>query len=287
MKQNISRLLWVGGNCVGGACIVILASLCMERRSSGTSELKLSPDVQPALMSLALMSPAPQALPQKVASRFLTVKTQQGQIEGVAEADVIAFKGIPYAAAPVGDLRWRAPQSAQSWDGMRKTNTFSNACIQPTFSTSLGSGRVGTQSEDCLYLNVWAPRTHTSAKQPVMVWIHGGAFVIGASSLSLWNGAPLAKKGAIVVNLNYRLGQLGFFTHPVLEQENPGGPVNFGLLDQIAALKWVKENIAAFGGDPNNVTIFGESAGGQSVLALMTSPLARGLFQKSIRPVAF
>lgn len=276
MKHNISRLIWASSTGVGVFCIVVLSSLYAARRSSGTSELTPSTTVP------ALISPAPQSLPKAIARTPLTLKTQQGQIEGVAEGDAIAFKGIPYAAAPLGALRWRAPQPAQSWDGVRKATAYRRACTQPSFSVSLGSGRVGSQSEDCLYLNVWAPRNPTSAKQPVMVWIHGGAFVIGASNLPLWNGGPLAQKGAVVVNLNYRLGQLGFFTHPALEQESPGGAVNFGLLDQIAALQWVKENIAAFGGDPNNVTIFGESAGGQSVLALMASPLAQGLFQKGI-----
>jgi para-nitrobenzyl esterase len=148
--------------------------------------------------------------------------------------------------------------------------------------TEINAGGAGPQSEDCLTLNVWTPGADPAARRPVMVWIHGGAFVIGASSVPEYSGAPFAQKGAVVVSFNYRLGQLGFFAHPALEQEFPNGPMNFGLHDQVAALKWVQENIAAFGGHPGNVTIFGESAGGQSVLALMASPLARGLFHKAI-----
>lgn len=140
----------------------------------------------------------------------------------------------------------------------------------------------GPSSEDCLYVNIWTPNLNRSAKQPVMVWIHGGAFIFGSGSLPLYSGAPLASKGAVVVTFNYRLGQLGFFSHPALQKENPGGPVNFGLLDQIAALKWVQQNIAQFGGDAGNVTIMGQSAGGKSVLALFASPIARGLFHKGI-----
>jgi para-nitrobenzyl esterase len=142
---------------------------------------------------------------------------------------------------------------------------------------------VGEQSEDCLYLNVWTPGVDESALKPVMVWIHGGAFKLGASHLTMFSGLPLAQKGAVVVSFNYRLGNLGFFAHPALEQESPAGPVNFGLLDQIAALEWVQRNIAKFGGDSSNVTIFGQSAGGVSVLALFASPLASGLSTRASR----
>lgn len=212
-----------------------------------------------------------------------TVKTQTGIVEGVAERGVFAFKGIPYAAPPVGALRWREPRPAPIWTDVRKAKTYGAACIQTSeVGGDVSLGDPGPLSEDCLFLNVWTPKLEASAKLPVMVWIHGGAFVIGTGGLSITDGGPLAQKGAVVVALNYRLGQLGFFAHPALEKENPGGPANFGLLDQIAALKWVKQNIADFGGDPTNVTIFGESAGGKSVLALFASPLTRGLFQKGI-----
>lgn len=213
----------------------------------------------------------------------LTVTTDKGSVEGVVESGVTTFKGIPYAAPPVGDLRWREPQPPDAWEGIRKADDFGPSCIQPSESMAeTNAGGAGPQSEDCLTINVWTPGADPNANHPVMVWIYGGAFVIGTSSLPAYSGVPLAQKGAVVVSFNYRLGQLGFFAHPALEAERPNGPMNFGLLDQIAALRWVQQNIAAFGGDPNNVTIFGESAGAQSVLYLMASPLARGLFSKAI-----
>ncbi|MEP6789262.1 MAG: carboxylesterase/lipase family protein [Acidobacteriota bacterium] len=209
------------------------------------------------------------------------VKTQTGDVSGVVDNNVFAFKGIPFAAPPVGNLRWREPKPAAAWQGVRKGDAFGNACIQvPGLSAAVGDP--STYSEDCLYLNVWTQKADVAAKLPVMVWIYGGGYVFGSGAVPGYSGAPLAKKGAIVVTINYRLSQLGFFAHPALEKENPGGPANFGLLDQIAALKWVQQNIEEFGGDPNNVTIFGESAGAKSVLALYASPLARGLFHKGV-----
>lgn len=210
------------------------------------------------------------------------VKVQNGDLQGVIENGVAAFKGIPFAAPPVGALRWRAPKPAAAWQGVRAANAYGSACVQPTVLTIDDAGDVGPQSEDCLFLNVWTPQTDLAAKLPVMVWIYGGAFTIGAGSVIGFNGVPLASRGAVFVNMNYRLGQLGFFAHPALEAEVPGGPANFGLLDQIAALQWMQQNIAQFGGDPGNVTIFGQSAGGKSVLALFASPMAQGLFQKGI-----
>ena len=210
------------------------------------------------------------------------VITTAGQAEGARAGEVTVFRGLPYAAPPVGDLRWHAPESAVPWVGVRKADAFGKACPQDRGASIDQAGDPGPTSEDCLFLNVWTPRADAGAKLPVMVWIHGGAFVIGAGSQSLYDGTALASRGAVVVTLNYRLGTLGFFSHPALDQADPGGPVNFGLLDQIAALRWVRENIAAFGGDAQNVTIFGESAGAQSVLALFSSPLARDLFHKGI-----
>lgn len=207
-----------------------------------------------------------------------SVTVQQGTLVGSFEDGISTFKNIPYAAPPVGELRWREPQPPAAWTGTRDAGQYGNACIQNT----LPSQSVGAQSEDCLNLNVWTPAIDLNAKLPVMVWIHGGAYVIGANNLPDYNGTPLSKEGVVVVSMNYRLGSLGFFAHPALEKVSPNGAVNFGLLDQIAALKWVQQNIAAFGGDPNNVTIFGESAGGQSVLAMFASPLARGMFQRGI-----
>ncbi len=197
------------------------------------------------------------------------------------EERVAVFRGIPFAAPPVGRLRWREPQPTASWEGVRSADQNGNSCIQPK-APGLEMGGLGALSEDCLYLNVWTPGIDPAAKRPVMVWIHGGALAVGAGSLDLYNGSRLAKRGAVVVTPNYRLGALGFFSHPALDKQSPGGPVNFGLLDQIAVLQWVQKNIAAFGGDPDNVTIAGESAGAQSVLALLASPLAKGLFHKAI-----
>jgi para-nitrobenzyl esterase len=210
------------------------------------------------------------------------VRTQAGNIQGVAERGVFAFKGIPYAAPPIGNFRWRDPQPPAPWRGTRRADAFGQACLQAVHVPEQFGGDPGPDGEDCLFLNVWTPRVDPAAHLPVMVWIHGGAYVFGSGSVSLYDGGPLAKRGAVVVTLNYRLGQLGFFAHPALEKERPGGPVNFGLLDQISALRWVQQNIQRFGGDPHNVTILGQSAGAKSVLALFASPLARGLFHKGI-----
>jgi para-nitrobenzyl esterase len=210
------------------------------------------------------------------------VNTQAGIVEGVADVGIVSFKGIPYAAPPVGERRWKAPQAPAPWDGTHKAVAYGNACIQPPGLSAKAGGDPGPLSEDCLYLNVWTPRADPAARLPVVVWIHGGAYVFGAGGLPGYDGTPLARKGAVAVNLNYRLGALGFFAHPALERETPGGPANFGLLDQIAALEWVQRNITAFGGDPGNVTIIGQSAGAKSVLALFSSPRARGLFHRGI-----
>jgi len=219
----------------------------------------------------------------------MSVQTDKGQLEGITKNGVTVFKGIPFAAPPVGPLRWKAPQPVAAWEGVKQAGTFGKACIQPVFESMDGAEPVGEQSEDCLYLNVWTTGGATDAQKPVMVWIHGGAFKIGDGASTMYDGTPLAQKGAVVVTFNYRLGHLGFFAHPALEKESPGGYVNFGLLDQIAALQWVQRNIAAFGGNPGNVTIFGQSAGGTSVLALFASPLVKeqNLFQKGIAQSAY
>ena len=215
------------------------------------------------------------------------VGTTSGEVEGLADGEVLVFRGLPYAAAPVDERRWKAPEPVPEWSGVRPAKDFGKACSQRRDLSIDQAGDPGPTDEDCLFLNVWTPRTDPAARLPVMVWIHGGAFVIGAGSQKLYDGAALARGGAVVVTLNYRLGALGFFAHPALDKAEPGGSVNFGLLDQIAALRWVQDNIAAFGGDPRNVTIFGESAGAQSVLALFTSPLARRLFAKGIAQSAY
>jgi para-nitrobenzyl esterase len=232
-----------------------------------------------AFFSAALFTPVSIGLAQQSA---LVVHTQGGDVQGAIDHDQFAYKGIPYAAPPVGALRWKAPQAAASWPGVRPGDRFGNACMQTPGLSEANGGFPGALDEDCLYLNVWTPKADSSARLPVMVWIHGGAYIFGSGSLSLYNGASLAKKGAVVVTINYRLGALGFFAHPALESEAPGGPANFALLDQIAALQWVQRNIQQFGGDGHDVTIFGQSAGAKSVLALVASPIARGLFQKAI-----
>lgn len=211
-------------------------------------------------------------------------KTSHGLVEGVLIEDgkVKVFKGIPFAAPPVGPLRWRAPQPVEPWTGVRKATEFGARCMQTPIFGDMVFKDAG-QSEDCLYLNVWAPANPPAAKLPVMVWIYGGGFVAGATSEPRQDGGNLTRKGVVVVSMNYRLGLFGFFSHPELTREsghNASG--NYGLMDQTEALRWVRDNIAAFGGDPGNVTIFGESAGSFSVSAQMASPLAKGLFHKAI-----
>jgi len=200
------------------------------------------------------------------------VTTESGQVRGVTQDGVVAFLGIPYAAPPVGALRWRAPQPVKPWAGVRAADAFGPSCMQP---------EVPKVSEDCLTLNVWRPATPSPKPLPVMVWIHGGALVRGGTSL--YPGHGLAAQGVVVVSMNYRLGRLGFFAHPALAAEAPTElHANYGYQDQLAALRWVQANVAAFGGDPQNVTLFGESAGGGAVLVHLTSPLGRGLFARAI-----
>ena len=210
------------------------------------------------------------------------VKTASGMVEGKEDGAVHSFLGIPYAAPPVGDLRWKPPVAAAKWTGVRKATDFGPHCMQGKVFGDMNFRDSGG-SEDCLSLNVWVPAKPSAAKLPVMVWIYGGGFVAGTTSEPRQDGTHLAQQGVIVVSMNYRLGVFGFLVHPELAKEsgrNAAG--NYGLLDQLAALQWVHENIAAFGGDPGNVTIFGESAGSFSVSAQMASPLAKGLFQKAI-----
>jgi para-nitrobenzyl esterase len=233
-----------------------------------------------ALAWLSAGFSAANAAEPKPAPVMLTVP--QGALAGTTEDGIATFKGIPFAAPPVGPLRWRAPQAAPGWQGVRAADAFGFTCPQqklPLIQRLLAPHL--PESEDCLTLNVWTPDSH--ARLPVMVWIYGGAFVRGSSANPLFDGTDLARHGVVLVTFNYRLGWLGFFNHPALAAEVPNAPHgNYGLMDQIAALEWVKHNIAAFGGDPDNVTIFGESAGGMSVNDLMASPRAAGLFEKAI-----
>ena len=217
------------------------------------------------------------------------VATAQGRVEGVLERDVAVFKGLPYAQPPTGPLRWRAPRKPAAWSDTRDGSRFAPACVQNRAVSLEGGGDPGPVSEDCLYLNVWTPQGDFTTPRPVMVWLHGGALVFGAGHLPVYDASALARRGLVVVTINYRLGPLGFMVHPALERESGGAaaPANFGLLDQIAALRWVQDNIASFGGDPSRVTVFGQSAGAQSVLALMASPPAKGLFQQAIAQSAY
>ena len=210
------------------------------------------------------------------------VRTDAGPVQGTVDDGLTIYKGIPFAAPPVGDLRWRPPQPHAPWKEVRKADQFAPACMQvPIVLPAFGLVSV-TVNEDCLYLNVWTPAKSANEKLPVMVWIYGGGFTIGATSLPQYDGANLARKGVILVSVAYRLGQFGFLASSELSKEQGGHSGNYGLLDQIAGLQWVKKNIAAFGGDPHRVTIFGESAGGISVRMLSASPLAKGLFSGAI-----
>lgn len=207
------------------------------------------------------------------------VRVQSGLVRGAVRGGLMIFKGIPFAQPPVGKLRWQPPQPAKAWKGIRSATSFGHDCMQLPFPGDAAPLRT-TPSEDCLYLNVWAPE-HASVPLPVMVWIYGGGFVNGGSSPAVYSGANFARDGIVFVSFNYRLGRFGFFAFPALLQQ--GGLVgNYAFMDQIAALKWVRRNIGAFGGDPHKVTIFGESAGGMSVNLLLTSPLARGLFERAM-----
>lgn len=212
----------------------------------------------------------------------LQIATGYGLIEGTTQAGVRVWKGIPYAKPPVGDLRFEAPVSPEPWEGVREAYAFGPRSVQPWDEAGglFGSGETPVFSEDCLYLNIWAPQEVPEAGLPVMVWIHGGAFVTGASSIPLYDGSRFVQRGGvIVVSLNYRLGPFGFLHLAPLGE---GFVSNAGLLDQVAALRWVQENIAAFGGDPSRVTVFGESAGSMSIAALLAMPAAKGLFAKAI-----
>ncbi|MDP5279481.1 carboxylesterase family protein [Sphingomonas sp. DG1-23] len=233
-----------------------------------------------AVAALALSSPALGQAP--------VVQAPSGSVQGTREGEMRVFKGIPYAVPPVDGMRWRPPAPMQPWKGVRAATDFGPACVQPQGKTPsvYSPAEPLAVSEDCLTLNIWAPAN--AKKAPVFFWIHGGALTTGSSREAMYDGKRLAEQGIIVVSINYRLGVLGWLAHPALSLESPQKVSgNYGLLDQMAALAWVKHNIAAFGGDPANVTIAGESAGGLSVMFLMQSPLARATFSKAIAQSAY
>lgn len=234
-------------------------------------------------------------MPAVCAERAPAVPVTGGAVRGYLAAPGAVFKGIPYAAPPVGPWRWREPQPVAPWRGVRDATRYSAACVQNPIGTGVFiaplASRYGVRyatprwelSEDCLYLNVWTPEWPAKQSHAVMLWIHGGSNRIGSGNEPAYDGAELARRGVLVVTINYRLGPLGFFSHPALTRESPHrASGNYGLLDQIAALRWVRDNIAAFGGDPARVTVFGESAGAVDIGMLLCSPLASGLFQRAI-----
>jgi para-nitrobenzyl esterase len=257
---------------------------CPRAFRLGFPRRSAAPDVLAVAVALILAAVA--ILPAAVAE---PVKTDAGLLSGVAGSTrgVRVFRGIPFAAPPVGDLRWKAPQPVARWDGVKRADTFGNVCVQPR-----GNGRLNVSvdlpdsprdSEDCLYLNVWTAAATAAERRPVMVWIFGGAYTEGAGSSPHNDGEALAQKGVVSVTFNYRLGPFGFFSHPELTNESGHhASGNYALMDALAALRWVKANIAAFGGDPGNVTIFGESAGSSMSAGLVGSPEGRGLFQHAI-----
>jgi para-nitrobenzyl esterase len=232
-------------------------------------------------LALALLATAC-AASATVSSDPTVASIDTGQLKALQARGVLAFKGIPYAAPPVSAQRWKPPVAPAKWEGVRDATAYGDICMQKMPNPDNGIGQLPA-SEDCLTLNVFTQDTAHNARRPVMVWIHGGGFVNGSGSAELYDGSQLAKRGVVVVTINYRLGRFGSFAHPLLTREAGGAPLaNYGMMDMIASLEWVKRNIGAFGGDKNNVTIFGESAGGMAVQKLMTSPPARGLFHKAI-----
>ena len=263
-------------------------SWLMIHRSTGPLETSAGVDSRPRIgwywryfLHRRLWCVAVLALLGSSVSVATPVRIDSGLIEGMQENGVTVFKGIPFAAPPIGLLRWRAPQAPAAWSGVRSVNQFAPICMQHgSYPEDAPPERM---SEDCLYLNIWVPPHATGGPLPVMVWIYGGGLMNGSASTPLYVGDMLARKGVIVVTTNYRLGVLGFLALPDLSRESPQHVTgNYGLLDQLAALRWVQRNIGAFGGDPTRVTVFGQSSGSISISALTTSPLAKGLFQRAI-----
>ena len=219
-------------------------------------------------------APAAEAKVSEALPLATTVEVTGGTIEGVEQDGILTYKGIPFAAPPVGDLRWKAPAPVEPWTGVKKTDAFCSACMQ----APRAMGNTAPVSEDCLYLNVWTPAKKADEKIPVVYWIHGGGYSGGSTSTPMYDGTGFAKKGVVFVSVAYRLGPFGFLADPELSKESGHGSGTYGMLDMIAGLKWVKDNISKFGGDPSKVTIFGHSAGGGAVSILAASPLTKGLF---------
>lgn len=268
---NVPRQPALRGSRLASSCCSAVAFFGFLARHSATAWWN---PLGLALLLIAAASHGARATPDPV-------QIEGGLLEGVTESAARTFKGIPFAAPPVGSLRWRPPQRPPAWPGIRKADTFSPVC--PQRGAYPPESPPEPASEDCLYLNVWMPGQPTAEKLPVMVWIYGGALENGSASTPLYAGDELARRNVILVTANYRLGVLGFLSLPELSKESEHGVSgNYGLLDQIAALQWVQRNIAAFGGDPNRVTVFGQSSGSISISALIASPLARGLFQRAI-----
>ncbi|MEO8307348.1 MAG: carboxylesterase family protein [Pseudomonadota bacterium] len=224
-------------------------------------------------LALLIVLPAHAALAQ-----ITQAKVTGGEVSGVVDGGISIFKGIAFAAPPVGDLRWKAPAPVRPWTGVKKADAFADACMQAPNT----QGNTAAVSEDCLYLNVWTPAKSAKAKVPVVVWIHGGGYVGGSTSIGMYDGTGFAKKGVVLVSLAYRLGPYGFMAHPELSRESGHGSGTYGIQDLVAGLQWVRSNISAFGGDPGNVTIFGHSAGAGAVSILAASPLPKGMFHKVI-----
>ncbi|MEM7019755.1 MAG: carboxylesterase family protein, partial [Pseudomonadota bacterium] len=268
-------------NIIVKSSLILAASTLLwgcEQPPQNTSESSTA-EAPPAETASVQAQSAPAQLPE-------TISVSGGQARGMRIGDdqaILTFKGIPYAAPPIGEQRWAPPQPVAAWEGVKDTQKFSPDCLQAPSVEGFYSPAETEQSEDCLYLNVWTGAKTADENRPVMVWIHGGAFIQGSGSNSRYDGEQFARSGVVLVTINYRLGLTGFFAHPALTAASPNkASGNYGLLDQIAALQWIKENIKAFGGDPNNVTIFGESAGSISVCYMVTTPLAKGLFHKAI-----
>ena len=238
-----------------------------------------------ATMTVLVVAFAPASSAYAAGSASAVVDIDTGSLRGeiLDEASGLrVYRGIPFAAAPEGDLRWKAPEAAAKWNGVREATEFGAICPQSPSLAMMTGESLPKSSEDCLYLNVWTTAGESDDPRPVMVWIHGGGLSLGWSNQAQYDGSAFAGKGVVLVSINYRLGPLGYLAHPALSKESGGESGNYGFLDQIAALQWVNRNISRFGGDPDNVTIFGESAGGTSVHALMASPQASGLLHRAI-----